>query len=256
MNVGVYADGRTLDFDETAQVFTIGGTQVSYAQVAAYDQAGQLTWATQELRTWFYQVLNSAPATAPAPVRKRRTGIVVFVIVIILLLCCGFFAIGTLAPDDPSTSAPSSGSSTAPEETQVPQAIKVGQSFKTDKYEITVTSVETKDKVGSEFFESTPAEGGVYVTVQWKYKNITSEPINSFWESFNVKLIDPNGTEFSPDVDASGSFATEIDPTRKVVSDLNPGITVSGGKAFEVAKDSFSKDTWSLLVEGQKVLLK
>ncbi|NTW29538.1 MAG: DUF4352 domain-containing protein [Coriobacteriia bacterium] len=134
--------------------------------------------------------------------------------------------------------------------------IKVGQSFSTDKYEITVTAVEVKSKVGSEYFDSKPAEGGVYVAVQWKYKNITNKPISSFWNSFTVNLIDPNGTKFSSDVNASSSYATEIDPTRKVISDLNPGITVSGGTVFEVAKDSFSKDNWTLLVEGQKVSLK
>lgn len=128
---------------------------------------------------------------------------------------------------------------------------KVGDVIKTDKFEITVTDIQEKTKVGGEFFEASPSEGGVYVTVQWQYKNISEEPIGSL-SIPRITLLDKNKTEYSSDIDASGSFATEIKLDRKILSDLNPGITVKDGDVFEISKESYKKGGWNLLIDSDK----
>jgi len=131
---------------------------------------------------------------------------------------------------------------------------KVGEAFKTDKLEITVTSV---DKHNSIVDILDAPEGAVFVTVAYKYKNISNSPISNslFSNGIEIKLIDPNGTEYERDAAASSGFAVEIGADEKVISDLNPGITVKGGDVFEVAKDKLKEKGWKLNVEGEDVTL-
>lgn len=57
--------------------------------------------------------------------------------------------------------------------------------------------------------------------------------------------------------DASGSYAveTKIDDS-KILSDLNPGITVTGTEVYEISKDAFAKGKWYIQVGDQKVQIK
>jgi len=48
----MYADGRALTYDESTLEYAVGGTGVSFAQVLEYDQAGQISWASSQLRDW------------------------------------------------------------------------------------------------------------------------------------------------------------------------------------------------------------
>lgn len=132
---------------------------------------------------------------------------------------------------------------------EAPSEQKIGQTFDSGNVQVTVVSAELKDKVGGEYFESKPAEGGVYVAVVWKYKNIGNEPIGMFSQP-SLKLIDPNGVEYDSDAGASASYSTERELTEKVISDLNPGITVTAAEVFEVAKDSYDPKTWKVLVKA------
>ena len=50
------------------------------------------------------------------------------------------------------------------------------------------------------------------------------------------------------DLDASSSYASSSNFDEKVVSDLNPGITVDGAEVFEVSKELFDVATWSARV--------
>ncbi|MDP2181387.1 MAG: DUF4352 domain-containing protein [Actinomycetota bacterium] len=134
---------------------------------------------------------------------------------------------------------------------EAPALPKVGDKYTTEKFEISIISVETKEKVGSEFFEEKPAEGGEYVAVRWKYKNISKEPIGMF-STPSLKLLNPDDVKFDADIGASSAYATELDLTAKIVSDLNPGITVEDAQVFEVEKGSFDKATWQVLVDADK----
>lgn len=128
---------------------------------------------------------------------------------------------------------------------------KIGVPFKTEEFQTTIVSAKVRKSVGSEFFVAKPAEGGEYVAVVWKYKNITKEPIGMF-STPSLKLVDPSGVEYDADVNASSSYATERNLTEKIVSDLNPGITVTGAAVFEVAKGSFNAAKWMVLVDADE----
>lgn len=129
---------------------------------------------------------------------------------------------------------------------------KMGDVIKTDKFEITVTSIEEKSQVGGEYLKKSPSQGGTYITVQYQYKNISDKPVGTFSKP-SINLTDKNGTKYKADIDASSTFATEINPDSKIVSDLNPGITVKDAEVFEISKDLYSKGGWKLLVtEGSK----
>ncbi len=125
----------------------------------------------------------------------------------------------------------------------------IGDAISNKKYEITIKNVSTATKVGSQYLNSQPAEGGIYVCVDFTYKNVSTEPISS-WDFPTVELVDSNGVEYSSDVSASSYYATEKDPNRKVLSDLNPGITVTDNKVFEIAEESYNQGEWYLVVDN------
>lgn len=150
-----------------------------------------------------------------------------------------------------TTTSNSSSKKETKEQPKEQQVFKVGDVIKTNKFEITITSIQEKAKVGSQYFESSPSEGGTYVAIQWKYKNTSDKPIGAF--SFPVvRLLDKNGTKYDSDITASSSFATELKLDEKILSDLNPGITVKAASVFEVSKDSFKQGGWKLLVDADK----
>lgn len=114
---------------------------------------------------------------------------------------------------------------------------------------MTVTSVSTPNSVGSQYFVEKPSEGGVLVAVQWKYKNTSSEPIGTFSQP-SIKLVDSAGVEYSSDTGKTSAYATEIKLDRKILSDLNPGITVQDAQVFEVSKESYDQGGWYVVVKA------
>jgi hypothetical protein len=131
---------------------------------------------------------------------------------------------------------------------------KVGDVIKTDKFEIIINAVKEKSQVGGEYLKKSPSQGGTYLTVQYQYKNISDKPVGTFSKP-SINLTDKSGTKYKSDIDASSTFATEVNPDRKIVSDLNPGITVKDAEVFEISKDSYSQGGWKLLItaDGKKV---
>lgn len=126
---------------------------------------------------------------------------------------------------------------------------KVGDVIKTDNLEITITKVEERQKVGSEFDTSNVSEGGTYICVQWKYKNVSKKPIGTFSQP-SIVLNDKDGASYSSDFGATVSYCSEADTDRKVVSDLNPGITVKDAEVYEVSKDSYAAGGWKIKIKA------
>lgn len=132
----------------------------------------------------------------------------------------------------------------------------IGDTIQNKKYEITISSVNEAKKVGTTYLSSEPAEGGTYVCVDFSYKNISTEPMSS-WDFPTIQLVDSNGTKYSADISATSYYATEKDPNRKVLSDLNPGITVKDNDVFEISINSYSQGEWFLLIDNKiKVKIK
>lgn len=128
---------------------------------------------------------------------------------------------------------------------------KLGDAVNFQTFEITLKSVESLNRVGSEFFRENVADGGVYVAAVYTLKNTGDKPIGMF-DGPTLKLVDPAGTVYDADVAASSAFSTEKDFNEKVMSDLNPGISVNAGKVWEVSKEKFDPTTWKLVLDGHE----
>lgn len=123
----------------------------------------------------------------------------------------------------------------------------IGETIAAKNIEVTISSATEKTNVGGQFINEKPSEGATLVAVQWKYKNISDKPVNTF--SFpSIKLLDANGTEYNSDLGKTSAYATEIKLDRKVLSDLNPGITVNDAQVFEVSKEAYSKGEWTIMI--------
>ncbi len=173
--------------------------------------------------------------------------------IILVLILLGIIG-GAMGGNDNSTSnAPYSSTSSQKKEDTV---YNVGDLVSTKNCEITIENVGTAKRVGSTYVNSEPAEGGIYVTVDWKYKNISSEPLTT-WNFPSIKLVDGNGTSYSADISASSYYATEKDPNRKVLSDLNPGISVTDNDVFEISEESYNSGEWFVVIDNNiKVKIK
>lgn len=126
-----------------------------------------------------------------------------------------------------------------------------------DQAEITVTKMEELSVIGDpDFLGKEASQGATLVAIQYTVKNVSDEPMGMF-DYPTIQLVDEKGTKYDSDLDASGSYAVEtgIDNS-KVLSDLNPGITVTGTEVYEVSLDSFAQGSWYIQIGDEKVQLK
>lgn len=193
------------------------------------------------------------PNVAPPPISAQEKRKMHPVTKVVLWLGGIFFGLIVLAviisPDDKGERTTSQqASSAAPEP---PPSVKVGDSFQTPTFEIQIRSAQALSSVGNPLFASQPSEGGVYIAIQWSYKNISQKPVSAFRRP-TVHLKAPDGTKYDPDLGASASYATELDNDAKAFSDLNPGISVVDVDVFEVSRQMFDPSSWRILVDGDR----
>lgn len=134
---------------------------------------------------------------------------------------------------------------------------EIGDVIEEKQLEVTVIKMEEFEEIGDpEFFGKVASDGATLVAIQYTMKNISDEPVGMFSYP-SIKLVDEDGTEYSTDVDTSSSYATEtkIDNS-KVLSDLNPDISVTGVDAYEVSKSKFEEGNWYIKVGNSKVQIK
>lgn len=97
MQLGTYADGRGLTYDEVTGTFRIGEAHVTAEQVRGYEAAGQLVWATADIATWFHTSFPVDVMLAAEPAKSGKGGLVAVIAVVVLavlLFGCGIlFAI-------------------------------------------------------------------------------------------------------------------------------------------------------------------
>jgi len=128
---------------------------------------------------------------------------------------------------------------------------KIGDLIKTDEFEIKISSATTRASVGEEYLREKAADGAVFLIVNFSYKNISKEPINSFGVP-KVTVIDPRGTKYDDASGATSSYGMEINLNKKVLSDINPGITQKDATVFEISKDLWKTKGWKLLIDADK----
>ncbi len=137
------------------------------------------------------------------------------------------------------------------EQNQTEQTANVGDVITTENFEICIKSVETRTKVGNQYLSATPSEGGIYVVVNWEYKNITDKPISSF-SCPGIKISDANGVKYDYDISATSYYATEVNLDTKILSDLNPSIKVSDADVFEISEEAYSAGGFVVSVDADK----
>lgn len=65
----------------------------------------------------------------------------------------------------------------------------IGDAITTEKFEIVVSVVEKRKRVGTDIFANDAPEGAIFLAIQWQCKNISDEPISS-GKLPRIKLLD------------------------------------------------------------------
>ena len=135
--------------------------------------------------------------------------------------------------------------------TENKKQLKIGDQIKTEKFDLIVNSVTNRGSVGGEFLNEKASDGAIFVIVNFRYKNITREPVSAY-NVPDVKIIDPNGTEYDEATGATIYYHTEINLNKKAVSDINPGITQKDAVVFEVSRDLWKSKGWKLIIDADE----
>ena len=132
----------------------------------------------------------------------------------------------------------------------------VGEVVPADQLEVTVSNFEEKSIVGNEYINKQASEGGTFVAIQYTMKNISDKPVGMF-DYPVIKLVDEKGTEYESDIDASSNYAIETDiDNSKIMSDLNPGISVTDTEVYEISQEMFAQGKWYIQIGDTRVQLK
>jgi len=92
---------------------------------------------------------------------------------------------------------------------------------------------------------SKPAEGGIYMIVYCSATNAGATPQLPF--DIDLKLVDPNNVEYAADVAATAAlYSISDDITAKIVSNINPGISVTTASVFEISDAMLDQQFWKI----------
>lgn len=66
----------------------------------------------------------------------------------------------------------------------------------------------------------------------------------------DLTLLSPDGTEYEEDIGATATHSTEVDLDEKILSNLNPGITLQSASVFEVvAAQLLEEPGWRIQIK-------
>lgn len=144
--------------------------------------------------------------------------------------------------------AANSGNTTIQAEADDPIAA-LAEEFKLGDLAVTVSKAEFRRFVGAGPFRQESSPTSVYLVVEYSYRNEGSRPLGIF-ETPKVSLRDELGVKYSPDVGAGAAHATEGSSNAKILSGLNPGVTITESDVFEIDAASAQSSSYSLTVEA------
>lgn len=119
--------------------------------------------------------------------------------------------------------------------------------FKSDYYEIKITTIEEKSQVGKLSPQRKPQEGYTYVVVNYQFKNISGKPLSQY-ESPDFELVDKNKAKYAINFNGSYNYREEKSLDKFLDFDFNPGTTYKSAYVFEVPKKQFEAGGWQLIV--------
>lgn len=186
-----------------------------------------------------------------------RHKIISFVLALVVLGGIG----GALGGGDDSTpvasKADASTTNDGGEEKEKEQEVyETGDVVNLGDVEMTLVGAEQLDEVGNEYMSKEASDGGTFVAIQYTMKNVSDEPIGAF-STPTVNLVDENGTSYDSDIDASSNYAVQTDiDNSKIMSDLNPDISVTGVDVYEISKEKFESGSWFVKFNDKHVQIK
>lgn len=166
--------------------------------------------------------------------------------------------ISNLGGGDGDKVAVSNDGETKAKETEKKETVyKVGDVVSAKQLEVTVTDFEEMDQIGDpNLFGKEASDGAVLVAIQYTMKNTSDEPVGMFSYP-TLNLLDEKGTKYSSDLDGTVAYSvdTGIDNS-KILSDLNPDISVTSVEVYEVSKERFAEGNWFIQIGKSKVQIK
>ena len=120
-----------------------------------------------------------------------------------------------------------------------------GKDFNTGKFLVNFSPVLFRSRID----ETKPAEGAVYVVIEFTYKNITKKPISAL-SAPSFFLKDESGTKYDPDVQANIAWVLKNNSDEKVLSNINPRISIRGSQVFEIAREAILEKGWKVYVDA------
>lgn len=120
-----------------------------------------------------------------------------------------------------------------------------GKDFNTGRFLVNFDPVSFMNSIG----DTRPPNGAVYVIIKFNYKNISSKPISAL-SAPNFFLKDGAGTKYDGDVQAVIAWNLAYNTDEKVLSNINPRITIAGVAVFEIAREAILENGWSVYVDS------
>lgn len=159
--------------------------------------------------------------------------------------------------DSKTASTSDSSNNTKTEDVKKEEVVyAVGDVISSDKLEVTVSKSEELSQVGDQYLNKTASDGGTFVAIQYTMKNVSDEPVGMF-DYPTLNLVDEKGTKYDSDIDASSYYAVQTDiDNSKIMSDLNPDISVTDTEVYEVSAERFAQGKWYIQIGDQKVQIK
>jgi hypothetical protein len=129
---------------------------------------------------------------------------------------------------------------------QPPTVFKVGDVIHTAQLDAEVTKVSERYSVGSSQSTVLPSEDNMFVVVNLRLKNVTTQTVSSVYTP-SVWLMPPDGDHlFRPDARATAAFVAESHSGEGVPKDLRPNAEVRTVNAFEVSRERFNPAIWMI----------
>jgi len=133
----------------------------------------------------------------------------------------------------------------------------VGKPFIIEDIEINVIKVVKLTSIAGNILwsDKTPSKGGIFVAIKWSLRNAGNVPVNSFNLPSKLQLISGDGATYDQDISATMQLAGEWNIDSKVMSSLNPKISVEEVAVFEIAKELVEQGGWMIKVGGIRMPL-
>ena len=153
-----------------------------------------------------------------------------------------------LGPASTTTDGGSTTSNTAT------KSFKMGDPVDFGAFEITIKSLKHPPTIG--VLDQRPAEGGVFIAIDYTLKNTGEESLSSF-DQPTLRLMDGKGQRYAPDSDATMQYVLQKTMMTKEFSkgaggDLNPGLKMLTGAVWEIAEDRFDRSAWKVVLKGHE----